>query len=825
MVVGLAALSSFASGCGRAGPETGNVAARPDASPSMAAQGMVTMPGQLEAAEPVWVARVTQGWRRTGDTIERIVPEGTRVKKGDFLLQMDLTPMEREEEKAQAAVEEAELAITSAEAEVGALTAQLRALKETSEARRAPYRLAVERLKGLPDPVELSEAESELVGAQEVLSERTSRCAAAESLARQHLSAEPRFTQARLARQIAAAVVSRATARLDGVRRGAGPHEVEIAEIEAQIARIGVEMETADLEIQVAEAKADLESRKAVLAQARKALDVARKEVALGTRHAPRDGVVVYGKTYGGNGREKVKPGAYIGWSTRIAAVISGRDFRFRAKASEALLGLVQAGQSARIHLDALPDAVLEGRVESIDVSLEPETDESQSLAGLERTRPKTFDVLVAVRDVPDGLMPGLSGRADVEVQARGRASSSHRGPAAGRQGPRGRGHLEGRPGLRLPGYVDVTERSVLVPLTGAQGQVTKVLPQYSRVEQGDVLLETTGDRGLAMLMQVEDAPRFAEARLQLARQAAETADRRHRLEVERALLGVKAAEARIGQLESLPHESSVRMAEAEVRRAELEMEAATALLEVVGEAGMASEAEVEARQLDVGLGEQAVAEAKVRLRRVLAGAPPARIAEARMALEQARQEVPLLSSRKAQSEKSHEADIAVREIELAAARGKARACQEQYEGRAMRSPAAGNVVFDPRPRFLGGPVAVGDTLPAATICLGYVADLSKLKFCAVVEEPYVRHVKLGGKARVELVAFPGRSFEGSVSAIVPLIVDREEVRAPQGTAGRFSNVPSTRVDIRLEVPEGAEHLILPGMTGTARLLGPEDEG
>ncbi len=141
-----------------------------------------------------------------------------------------------------------------------------------------------------------------------------------------------------------------------------------------------------------------------------------------------------------------------------------------------------------------------------------------------------------------------------------------------------------------------------------------------------------------------------------------------------------------------------------------------------------------------------------------------------------------------------------------------------------MRSAVAGNLVLNENPVYLSGRVSVGDTLPAVGICLGYVADLSKVKFCAVVEEPYVRHIAIGGTARVELLAFPGREFEGSVHAIVPLIVDREEVRALQGTAGLFANVPSTRVDIRLDVSEVGERLILPGMTGTARLLAPEDQ-
>ena len=128
MVLGcVCALCALPAACrkgatGTAGP------ARTAATP---AAGTVSIPGALEAADAVWVSRLvrTDNYQRP-DVLEKIVPEGTRVKKGDFLFQLDLAPIERELEKEQASAKTLELKVVSAESRLAELNKKLEAAEE-----------------------------------------------------------------------------------------------------------------------------------------------------------------------------------------------------------------------------------------------------------------------------------------------------------------------------------------------------------------------------------------------------------------------------------------------------------------------------------------------------------------------------------------------------------------------------------------------------------------------------------------------------------------------------------------------------------------------
>jgi hypothetical protein len=88
------------------------------------------------------------------------------------------------------------------------------------------------------------------------------------------------------------------------------------------------------------------------------------------------------------------------------------------------------------------------------------------------------------------------------------------------------------------------------------------------------------------------------------------------------------------------------------------------------------------------------------------------------------------------------------------------------------------------------------------------------------VDQPYVSRIAAGDSAAVRLLAMPDRILEGTVSTVMPLIREREQVRRrDEQRPGTFSQVRSTRVDILLELPPETDIRILPGMTGTATLM------
>jgi hypothetical protein len=126
----------------------------------------VEVPGQLEASDAIWMGKVTQVGERGTDVLEKIVPEGTKVKQGDFVFQLETKPIQQGIDAAQAEVRKDDLAVDAAKAKLEVLRGQLKAEQAKVPARIAPAALEVERLAALPEPMSVSAAESQLKAAQ-----------------------------------------------------------------------------------------------------------------------------------------------------------------------------------------------------------------------------------------------------------------------------------------------------------------------------------------------------------------------------------------------------------------------------------------------------------------------------------------------------------------------------------------------------------------------------------------------------------------------------------------------------------------------------------
>jgi len=349
-------------------------------------------------------------------------------------------------------------------------------------------------------------------------------------------------------------------------------------------------------------------------------------------------------------------------------------------------------------------------------------------------------------------------------------------------------------------------------------GRITRLAPQYSAVNEGDVVLEVTGDMAAADLQDIEDLPGLAQQRLELAQSAAETDSRRRELEIEHARLELEVAELRSDKLLSLPWEADVRRAEADVEKARLEAEQARELLDSARSAGMDSAHDLAKLELAAALAEKEHEEEQCRLALIRRGAPEQDVALARYRLDLARRRLDHARKVQKQSAALQEKLVACARVELENAQTEVRLARERLAKRVLCAPTAGNVVLGPHRYRSGRTMRVGDHLPQWPMALGYVCNLSKLKFCAVVEQPYVARIRKGDQARVCLRAAGNRPIEGQVDTIVPMIRDREAMRNPDRRPDRFSQVRCTRVDVVFEVPDDLQVPILPGMTGAAEV-------
>ncbi len=241
--------------------------------------------------------------------------------------------------------------------------------------------------------------------------------------------ATQRAAIARLARQAdtARAVVVQAEAELAGLRAADTLAQSELSRYTALAARdhaSRARLDQAQAERQ--RSAAALVSAEAAIATARARVEVARAEMAEAERmlpeletslaraerdrgfasiRAPFDGIV---------GNRAVQPGEFVQPGARIAAVVPVAGLWIDANFKETHLARLKPGQVARIEVDALPGAMLEGRVESFSpasgavFSLLPPENATGNFTKIVQRVP----VRVSLPDVvpaPELLRPGLS--------------------------------------------------------------------------------------------------------------------------------------------------------------------------------------------------------------------------------------------------------------------------------------------------------------------------------------------------------------------------------------------------------------------------------
>jgi multidrug resistance efflux pump len=143
--------------------------------------------------------------------------------------------------------------------------------------------------------------------------------------------------------------------------------------------------------------------------RARRAMEYAENNARRMTILAPFDGLAVVKQVWKGGTMGDVQEGEEVRSGLPIIDVVDPSRMQVRAKINQADVGMISAGQKARIRLDAYPDLVFDGRIEQLS-----------PLALLSTLTPKvrSFVAVVSIAGSHPNLMPDLSAAVDVDVEA-----------------------------------------------------------------------------------------------------------------------------------------------------------------------------------------------------------------------------------------------------------------------------------------------------------------------------------------------------------------------------------------------------------------------
>ncbi|MCX7421377.1 MAG: efflux RND transporter periplasmic adaptor subunit [Planctomycetia bacterium] len=333
--------------------------------------------GEIESSSSVEVRCEVRSRNSSGTNILEIVPEGTRVKEGDFLVRLDDSALKTELTQQQITCSGSES--QSIEAEAALSNAEL-ALNEYEQ---GTFR----------------EQEETLEGALKVANENLRR-------AEEYLTFSRKLAE---------------RGYVSDVQLEADKFAVEKAEKELDVAQTKLEvLRTFTKKKMLTQLKADIQTSRAKQDAKQKTwqLDKQRlKEIEEQTIkcviHAPASGQVVYANDANrgrSNGEMLIAEGTPVRERQLLIRLPDPSKMRVLAKVHESRINQVRKGLTAEVSTDAIPDHSLVGLVSM--VSEYPIPSPSVYTAHI-----KEYAVEIEIQNPPPALRPGMSAQVDILVE------------------------------------------------------------------------------------------------------------------------------------------------------------------------------------------------------------------------------------------------------------------------------------------------------------------------------------------------------------------------------------------------------------------------
>jgi len=362
--------------------------------------------GTLQAVNEVTVRNEVDGSSR----IIYIVPEGTYVKKGDLIVELDIADVENalnaqlirfEDDNADFIKSETDLVIT----------------KSTSESDIRQAELAVqfakmdlEKFEQIEKEQEKRNAEITIITAQESLKLAEERLEWSEKLTEEGFETKSNLDRDQLS----------VTNQILGLEKAESVkkmlNEYDLAKLEAEYR---ADLEEAEQELsrvktqgdsKIKQAMSQLEIDKRQLELGRVKLAKLQEQMAATKMYAPQDGLLVYAMSSSRFSNESmIEEGATIRQRQAIVKIPDTSEMKVEIKVHESHVNQVRVGQTAFVVLDSLPDDRFRGEVTKIGV-----LPDAQSRYG--NNNLKVYATEIVITDELPDVKPGVSARAEIVI-------------------------------------------------------------------------------------------------------------------------------------------------------------------------------------------------------------------------------------------------------------------------------------------------------------------------------------------------------------------------------------------------------------------------
>jgi len=330
--------------------------------------------GEIESSSNNEVKCEVKGRGGSGTPILTVIAEGTLVKKGDTLCQLDSSALEQESKNQRIVVSSAESSVISSEAAVNkAVIARQEYLEGT---------FLTERKAIL----------SEIAVAQQSLRKAELSLESAERLAAKGTLKPLQIEAEQFSVENAKSTLESAQGRLRVL------DELTKAKMLVQY----------DADIETTRAK--LESDKNTLVEEKNKLEEIETQIKACTIKAPADGQVVYANKSSGRGGSEfiVEPGALVREQQTIFLLPDPTRMQVKAKINESRISLIREGMPVKIRVNAVENELL-GRVFKVNKYAEPGNWWGSNV--------KEYATYVQIIDPPETIRTGMTAEVRIFVE------------------------------------------------------------------------------------------------------------------------------------------------------------------------------------------------------------------------------------------------------------------------------------------------------------------------------------------------------------------------------------------------------------------------
>ena len=326
----------------------------------------VVQSGTIQSLEQVSLKNEVEGQT----TLIYLVPEGTQVKKGDLLVELDGSRLEDDRIQQQISVDNAEASFIRARENLAVVKNQAQSNISKAE---LDYQFAQEDVKQYVEglhPKEVKEAESNITLASEELERAREKIMWSERLFAEKYISQTELEADRLTHNRTQLNYELAVASLQLLQDYTSKRK--LAELESNVDQMRMALERINLQANadIVQAEADLKAKETELRQQRSKFEKLEQQLTKTKIYAPRDGLVVYATSVQGGGRhrrtEPLQEGQAIRERQELIYLPSAESMMAEIQIHESSLEKVRIGQPVRVTVDALAGQVFNGRVAKI---------------------------------------------------------------------------------------------------------------------------------------------------------------------------------------------------------------------------------------------------------------------------------------------------------------------------------------------------------------------------------------------------------------------------------------------------------------------------